>query len=472
MKRSARRAMTSPKAAAVSVFAALWLAGCAHAPFQPQAGATPVPQAFARAAPELAAAQPDAGWWTALGDPTLDALVDRALTVNRDILAAEAELKRARALAGVERWSLLPFGGVGAGYARDRVGGSPAMEGDAWSLGAEASWEVDLFGRLNASARAAEADASAVAESARGARVAIAAQTSATYLSLRGAQARLDAARANAGSQEETLKLTRVLLDAGRANRLDVARALEQLRTTQSAIAGLEAEVAADIDALEVLTAGTPPELRAALDRPAALPRPPAGFGVGDPESLLRRRPDIRRAEANLRAATARVRSAQVDWWPRLTFTGTAGWLASSLGGIGDSSGFSYSIGPRIDWPALDFRRNQLRLEAARHGAEAEFLRYDQAVLSGVREVDTAIFALAASSRTAADLAEAADAAREAARLSRIRYREGIDPFLDVLDSERRLAEAEDRLAVARTRQGLAYVQLGRSLGVGWDAAG
>ncbi|HYE43233.1 MAG TPA: TolC family protein [Caulobacteraceae bacterium] len=458
--------------AAVLPFAALLLVGCAHAPFQPQAGATPVPPAFARAEPVAAAVQPDAGWWRALNDPTLDALVDRALTVNRDILAAEAELERARSLAKVERWSLLPTGGVGAGYARDRIAeGGTVLETDSWSAGADVSWEADLFGRLRANARAAEADSSAVAEAARGVRLAIAAETASTYLSLRGAQARLAAAETNARSQADTLKLTEALEAAGRANRLDVARAREQLSTTRSAIAGLEAEIAADLDALDVLTAATPEALKAALLVPADLPPPPVAYGVGDPEALLQRRPDIRRAEARLRAATARVRSAQVDWWPRLTFTGTAGWLASSLGDLGDSGGFSYSIGPRIDWPALDFRRNQLRLEAARWGAEAEFLRYDQAVLSGVREVDTAIAALSASSRVVADLEDAVRAAREAAELSRVRWREGIDPFLTVLDAERRLADAEDRLAVARTRQGLAYVQLGRSLGVGWSAA-
>ena len=463
------KAAMNPSAFAASLFAALLLTGCAHSAFEPQATATPLPGAFARADQAQAAAQPDARWWRALDDPVLDALVDRALTVNRDLLAAEAELKRARALAGVERWNLAPFGGVGFGYSRDRVGGSSAIETDAWSLGAEASWEVDLFGRLRAGARAAEADALATEEAARGVRVAIAAETAATYVSLRGAQARLAAAETNARSQADTLKLTQALEAAGRANRLDVARAEEQLKTTQSVISSLTAQIAADIDALDVLTAQAPPALRAALDEPAALPTPPTAYAVGDPEGLLRRRPDIRQAEARLLAATARVRAAQVDWWPRLSFVGTAGWLASSLSGFGGDA-FSYSIGPRIDWPALDFRRNQLRLEAAKWGAEAEFLRYDQTVLSGVRDVDTAVAALAAATRTVADLEAAAAAAREAAGLSRIRYREGIDDFLTVLDAERRLADAEDRLAVAQTRRGLAYVQLGRALGVGWSA--
>jgi len=447
-------------------FAVFLLGGCATAALEGGATPTPVPAAFASDAVASPTALPDAGWWQALGDPALDALVARAMSANRDVLAAEAELKRARALAGVERWNAAPFGGLGLGYARERVGGT---DGDSFSLGAEASWEVDLFGRLRAHSRAAAADARAAAEAARGVRVAIAAETASTYLSLRGSQARLAAAEANARAQAETLKLTEALEDAGRANRLDVARAREQLKTTEAAIAGLRAEVAASLDALDVLTANTAPEPRAAIAAIADVPAPPQALAVGDPEALLQRRPDILEARARLDAATARVRAAQVDWWPRLSFTGTAGWLAGSLGGF-DASTFSYSIGPRIDWPALDFRRNQLRLEAAKWGAEAEFLRYDKAVLSGVREVDTAIVALASTGRAVQDLEAAAQAAREAAELSRIRWREGIDDFLTVLDAERRLTEAEDRLAVARTRHGLAYVQLGRALGVGWSA--
>ena len=445
------------------------LAACATAPADP----LPVEQtrpaaAFERAGPGASAAAPDPLWWRALNDPVLDALVQRAMTANRDLLAAEADLKRARAIARLQGWTLLPTGGAGASYTYQRSG-RPPEEGDLFTLGADVAWEADVLGRLRAGRRAAEADALSVNEARRGVLVSIAAETSASYAALRGAQARLAAARANVDSQAATLRLTEGIRDAGRGTRLEVAQAREQTQTTRSLLPVLEAEIAAAIDSLEVLTAGLDPALRARLDASAALPAPPAAYGLGSPEDLLRRRPDIRQAEARLAAASARADAARVDWWPRLTFLGSVGWAAGNLGALFDSGGSSFSLGPRIDWPALDFRRNALRLEAARAGAEAEFLRFDGAVIVGVRAVETGLANLQGAAGQARNLDEAASAAREAAELSRIRYRQGLDPFLSVLDAERRLAEAEDRLAQARTRETLAYVRLGQALGVGWD---
>jgi multidrug efflux system outer membrane protein len=455
--------------AAPSLLTAL-LVGCAtSAPDRPPVKPPIPPPAFERGGLAGTTVAPDPRWWRALSDPVLDALVERALMANRDLLAAEADLKQARAVARLQGWTLLPTGGAGASYAYQRPGRPP--RGDLFSVGGEVAWEADVFGRLRAGGRAAEADAVSVDEARRGVMVALAAETSVAYAALRGAQARLTVARANVDTQAATLRLTEGVRDAGRGTRLEVAQAREQLGTTRALVPGLEAEVAAAIDTLEVLGAGLSPELRARLEAPSALPAPPETYGLGAPEDLLRRRPDIRQAEARLAAAAARVDAARVDWWPRLTFLGSVGWAGGGLGSLFDSDGSSFSIGPRIDWPALDYRRNALRLEAARAGAEAEFLRFDGTVIAGVRAVETALANLQGATGQARELAAATAAAREAAELSRIRYRQGLDPFLSVLDAERRLAEAEDRWALARTRQTLAFVRLGQALGAGWEQA-
>lgn len=444
------------------------LAACATAPADPLPVERTRPDAaFERAGPGASASAPDPLWWRALKDPVLDALVQRAMTANRDLLAAEADLKRARAIARLQGWTLLPAGGAGAGYAYQRSG-RPPENGDLFTLGADVAWEADVFGRLRAGRRAAEADAISVDEARRGVLVSIAAETSASYVALRGAQARLAAAQTNVDTQTATLRLTEGIRQAGRGTRLEVSQAREQAATTRALIPVLQAEIAAAIDSLEVLTAGVEPAIRAQLESPDALPSAPATFGLGSPEDLLRRRPDIRQAEARLVAASARVDAARVDWWPRLTILGSVGWAAGSFGRLLDGDTAGFSLGPRIDWPALDFRRNALRLEAARAGAEAEFLRFDGVVISGVRSVETGLANLEGAAGQARNLAEAVSAAREAAELSRIRYRQGLDPFLSVLDAERRLAEAEDRHAQARTRETLAYVRLGQALGVGW----
>jgi outer membrane protein TolC len=146
-----------------------------------------------------------------------------------------------------------------------------------------------------------------------------------------------------------------------------------------------------------------------------------------------------------------------------------ASWTGADLQSVGDSDGFSFVLGPRIDWPALDFRRNALRTEAARANAEAEFYRYDQIVYAAVRDVETSLAGLDAASRSAEGLTRAAEAAGEASRISRLRYQEGMESFFSVLDAQRRAAEAEDRLAVARTRRAVAYIRLGQALGAGWS---
>jgi multidrug efflux system outer membrane protein len=428
-------------------------------------------EAAAPIAPAVDRTAPRADWWAALGDPLLDRLVAHALRSNRDILAAEADARRARALAKVEGWNLLPFGGVGLGGGRERVGAED-REDNFVSVDADVSWEIDVFGRLRAGAAAARAEAISFEEARRGAMSAIAARTAATYVDLRGAQARLAAAQANAKAQGETLRLTEALKAGGRGTPLDVARARSQLESTQAAIPLLRAQIDGDVAALDVLVAGLTPDLAAALHAPGPRLAPPPSVAVGQPDDLLRRRPDIRQAEARLAAAQARVRAARVDWWPRISFVGAASAVGLNFGALDSDRAFSFTLGPRIDWPALDFRRNALRTEAAKAGAEAEFHRYEKLVLAGARDLDAALASLGGALGAESRQEAAAQAARQAADMSRIRYREGVDPFLAVLDAERRLAEAEDAFALARTRSALAYIRVGEALGVGWtDAA-
>jgi multidrug efflux system outer membrane protein len=449
-----------------AVALAAFLAACATDPTPEAAPSLQTLQpAFAAASAEQAA--PETEWWRGFGDATLDRLVARALVENRDLLAAEAEVRRARALAGIETWQLLPFANVSASSGRTRDI-APVVEQDFAAAGAGVSWELDVFGRLRHGARAADREALSVEEARRGVRVTIATETTVAYATLRGAQARLQAAQSNAEAQRQTLIRIEALREAGRGNPFDVARAREQYETTAAQVATIEGELSAARNALDVLVMGIPDEIDLTL---APVPAPPTQFGLGSPEELLQRRPDIRRARAVLEAATARTQAARVDWWPRISLLGVANWVGADFDAVGDSDGFSFTVGPRIDWPALDVRRNMLRTEAARANAEAEFYRYDQIVYAAVRDVETAFSNLQAASRAAEGLTRAAEAAREAARISRLRYREGMESFLSVLDAERRLAEAEDRLALARTQRAIAYARLGQALGAGWHEA-
>jgi multidrug efflux system outer membrane protein len=435
--------------------------------------ATPAAQA-AEAPPPLAASldldqsAPRTDWWAGLQDPLLDRLVAYGLRRNRDLRAAAADVRRARALAKVEAWNLLPTGVLGFGGGRERDATTNTQGGFVEADGAFA-WEIDVFGRLSANAKAAKLDALSAEEARRGAMTAIAAQIASTYVELRGAQTRLAAVEANAAAEAETLRLTQVLRTAGRGTPLDVTRAQAQLESTRSEAPLLRAQIEGDVAALDVLVAGLTPEMKTALQAQGAVPEPPTRLAVGTPEDLLRRRPDIREAAARLDAARARVRAARVDWWPRLSYVASASALAGQFSELGDNRGFSFTLGPRIDWPALDFRRNRLRLEAARAGADAEYERYEKLVLAGARDLDSSLAELAGALQAEASLVTAVDSARRAAEISRLRYREGAESFFAVLDAERTLAGFEDSLAVGRARSALAYVRLGQAVGAGWS---
>jgi multidrug efflux system outer membrane protein len=436
--------------------------------------AAPVAAHPATTAPELASslaldtAAPRVDWWAGLRDPLLDQIVAYAMGRNRDLRAAEAQVRQARASAKAEGWSLMPIGGLNVSGGRQRDAATD-QQGGFVAAGGDISWEADVFGRLRANVSAARLDALSVEEARRGAMTAIASQIASTYVDLRGAQTRLAATDANATAQAATLRLTEVLRDAGRSTPLDVMRAQAQLESTRAAAPLLQAQIAEDIAALDVLAAGLTPEMTAALKTYSDVPGPPSRLAIGTPEDLLRRRPDIRQAESRLAAAQARARAAKVDWWPRLSFVAQGASTGANIASLNSNAGFSFLLGPRIDWPALDFRRNALRLEAARAGADVEYERYEKLVLGGARDLDGSLANLAGALRAEASYTTAVEAARRAADISRLRYREGADPFFAVLDAERSLAGFEDSLAVARTRSALAYIRVGQSLGAGWS---
>ena len=475
--------MTQARFLTLSLALPLLAAGCAgdirqylHDP------STSWPVHFREATEDVETTPPDDAWWRALDDPTLDALIEHAMQESWDARAAEGELRRARAIARLQGWTLLPSGNLNATAERRRdaattMSGAAAPAGesnddtDYFSVGLTASWEPDLFGRLRGDVRASRSEALSAEASRRGVLVAVAAEVAAQYVGLRSAQARLDAARINVGSQRETLRLTQALREAGRGTRLDVARAREQLATTEASAAQLEGDVRIALYALSTLVGRDGAALVEPLaETEGAIPTPPDTFAIGEPVDALRRRPDIMEAEYRLRAAAQRA-AQRGDWWPRISFVGGASVSAYSIEDLSSQPAFGFNIGPRIDWPLLDLRRNQLRGQAREALAEAEFERFDRAVAAGLADVESALAAFASARRAAAFAREGAAAAKEAADLARLRYREGVDPFLQVLDAERREAEADDRRALAEAQAATAYVRLGQALGAGWTTA-
>jgi multidrug efflux system outer membrane protein len=385
-------------------------------------------------------------------------------------------VKEARAFDRESRFDLAPTVTAGGGYTKQRYSteqtlGAFGREQQLYDAGFDAAWELDLFGRVRRGVEANRAQSAAAVATLRDAQVIVTAEVTRTYFELRGAQSQLAVARANVANQQETLHLTQVRLDAGRGTELDTSRAQAQLSTTLAGVAPLEAAVAHDIHRLGVLTGREPNALTDQLAPPAALPPLPGIAAVGSPAELLRRRPDIRVAERELAASTARIGVAIGDLFPKVSFTGTAGYVAGSAAALGDRGTDAYTIAPGISWAALDLGRVHQRVVAARAGNEAALARYEQTVLRALEETEDALVAHARARERLAHVEQAAQASATAAQLARVRFQNGLVDFLQVLDAERTQLEAEDRLAQSRTEAATSLIAVYKALGGGWQGA-
>jgi len=282
---------------------------------------------------------------------------------------------------------------------------------------------------------------------------------------LRGLQNELAVAYKNVTNQQETVNITRARLEGGRGTELDVARARSILNNTLAIIPPLETSVAEAIHRLGVLTGQQPTALRAELTPPGSLPALPNVVNIGDPNELLRRRPDIRIAERNLAAATANIGVSVADLFPRVTLNGQFGWEASNFSALGTANGEAWSFGPRITWAALDLGHVRARIQAANARAESYLAQYERTVLTSLEETENALVAFGREQQRLGYLQQSVADSRIAAVLARQRYDAGAVDFLVVLDAERAQLVTEDQFAQSQTRTATALVAVFKALG-------
>jgi multidrug efflux system outer membrane protein len=453
----------------------LWLTACAVGPnyVKPE---TPLPKEFAGAtARSFTPAEVPSKFWSAFDDEVLSGLVEEALTANHDLRIAAARFNEARAL---RREAAFDFGPVitGSGAAlRTRFSeietpGITNGQGsvDVYDARFDATWELDIFGRVRRNYEARRAELEGSVASLEGTLVSVTSEVARNYFELRGLQSRYDVARRNAEVQASSLELTQARREAGSGTDLDVARAQAQLSTTLATLPQLEADVARAKYRITVLLGRTPGELDARL-APRPLSAMPAFTPVGDPTEWLRRRPDVRVAERDLAAATARIGIAVGDLFPKVSLVGNFGWTALEFDRLGDAAAEHYQFGPSISWAIFDLGHVQARIAAAQARADGSLARYEQAVLRALEDTEGALTTYSKALEREASLQEAARASSEAAGLASVRYEEGVSDFLLVLDAERTQLEAEDRLAQSRADSATALVAVYKALGAGWQ---
>lgn len=462
--------------------AALLLASCAVGPKAPDA-TLPPSASGAFIGSQSAAVSPDTArddWWRLYADPTLDGLVQQALTNNNELEAAAANLRRVRAALGEARVGRFPGTTTSAGYQYGRPSaatvpglpaGATADEGETYDVGLDVSYEVDLFGRVESTIRAARADADAAAAALDIVRVTVAAETARAYADACSANAQIAVAQRTIELQSNTVDLTQRLLDAGAGNGLDTSRARAALETTRASLPPLNAQRDGALFRLATLTGVTPAEASDAArqcQRPPQLSQP---IPVGDGAALLARRPDVRQAERNLASAAARVNVATADLFPRISLGGSVGSTALDAGDLGDDASFRFSVGPLISWSFPNVFAARARIEQASAGSDAALATFDQTVLVALQETETALSNYANELDRRSALQSARDQAANAARLSRLRFDAGADSFLTVLDAERTLASADAQLASSDALVTTYQIALFKALAGGWSVS-
>lgn len=428
--------------------------------------------------PAHASTEPPEAWWKEFGDPELDSLIDRAVHANLDLASAQARVREARALHEFAGGALYPQVNAHAVYTRSKLSENTAQPGSAqpqnlWNVGFDALWEVDLFGANRSAASAAQAGLEAAEENRRDALVTLLGEVARNYVELRGAQQQIVLTKANAESQRRTLELTRSRFQAGLSTQLDVARAQTLLSNTESFLPSFEVRVASAIHQLSVLLGEPPSSLQPELTETKPVPTAQgavAELASGLPSDLLRRRPDIRRAERDLATAAALTDEATANLYPKLTIGATLGLQSQDFSSLGSSGSDFWSIGPGLFAPI--FHGGQLRAAVRVQNAQQEQAldRYRQTVLGAFQEVEDALSAVARERERRQSLLESVASSRQALELANDLQLRGLIDFFEVLDAQRSQLIAEAALAQSETTLTSQTVALYKALGGGWES--
>jgi outer membrane protein, multidrug efflux system len=416
-----------------------------------------------------------APFWSELGDTTLTMLVREAQRANMDVRVAESRLTSARASKRLAALDLVPtITGTGSTsrsqFSIAQTPGAPSQlpAQQLWDVGFDASWELDFFGRVGRNVRAASALAESSEHGLEDVQVSVAAEVARTYFDLRGAQRQLAVSQRNAATQQKIVKLTEDRLAAGRGTAFDTERAKSVLYLTLAATPGLESQIVLDRNRLAVLLGRTPDALPAALLDSGPLPRLPDTLYVGSPDQLVRRRPDVLSAERQLAARALFVGSARAEYLPKITLSASAGYLGTSVDSLFKRGNSRLLVGPVMTFPLFDLGRVRQRVQVAEAGQEEAQASYNSTVLRALEESQASLVTYDRAHARLAILQNAVKSSARAADLAQQRFEAGLTDFLQVLDAERTLLDAENQLALGQTGAATALVAVYKAVGGTW----
>jgi len=475
-----------PAARLIALAAAAVLAGCALGPEYagPPDAAPHASQGgqFVRAGDAAHATQPANRWWEGLGDTELDSLVQRALQANPNVGMARARLQQSRAGLDLEQANAAPTVGASALAAHARLppanlgaltGGSSSSSSSStsanlYSLGFDASWEVDIFGSHRRAVQAAGATAQAAEASLADVQVSLTAEVTNAYINLRDRQQRLVLGEQSVQAQQDMLKLTSQRVERGTASALEQIRVQNQLDATRADLVPLQAERDAYLNQLATLLGQEPGTLDGELGAVMPVPLPPQQVAVGDPVSLLRRRPDVRAAERTLAADTAKIGQAEAARYPSLKLFGVIGLGGTHPSDLTRLDDFAALGAPMLSWNFLDFGRAKARVTQAERVRDEAELKYRQAVLEALRDAEDALSRFRYGRVSVATMARTKASADRALELARQRYQAGTGTLIELLDTTRQQTTAQQNLLQAEASLTRSFVGIQKALGLGW----
>jgi len=412
-----------------------------------------------------------ASWWTTLNDPQLSGLIERAVAGNLDLTTARSRIRESRARRRMAKGASFPTlsasGSATASRTDTNVGFDTSREG--YSSSFDAGWEWDAFGGVRRSIEAAGADLQAIEEDLRDVLVSLLAETALNYVEVRTYQARLAASEASLKAQDQTYQFALWRSQAGLDDELAVHQARYNLENTRSQIPTLRTGLQEAMNRLAVLLGEPPGRLHGELEKPQPIPVPPIEVAVGVPADVVRRRPDIRRAERELAAQTARIGVATAALYPQFTLNGSIGLETQSLRDPLSERTWSVSGGPRISWALFDSTiRPNIEVQSALQ--EQALIRYKTAVLTSLEEIENTLIAYAQEQQRRDNLRQATEAAQAASDLAQFKYQAGLTDFSNVLDAERSLLSFQDQLNQSNGTVTSNVIRLYKALGGGWTS--
>jgi NodT family efflux transporter outer membrane factor (OMF) lipoprotein len=458
------------------------LAGCTVGPDYHRP-AIQAPSAWSQTPGGGATTQPvsAARWWTTFGDPTLSRLIERAVAGNLDVRMAQARVREARAIGGFAQAQLLPQVTASGSYSHQRIsehqpiigslappGGFP-FENDVYQAGFDASWELDLFGGARRGLEAARADIAAAEAARQEVLVSLTAEVARDYIDLRAVQQQLAITRDSLHLQQQAMEIAQARFQGGLTSELDVSRAAALLAGVQSQIPALQQRETFAMHRLALLLGQAPGALTEELSQARPIPAKPPRVPVGLPSDLLRRRPDVRRAERQLAAATARIGVETAELFPRFSLTGNLGLQSIDTGTFLNGDSRYFAAGPILQWRLLDFGRIRSRIEAQDARQGQALAAYEKTILSALREVEDALDAYTRQQGRQQAIAEQVQQEQRSVETASALYAQGRINFLDVIDAQRSLYAARQQLVQSQQAVITNLIALYKGLGGGWQ---